>query len=201
MTSEVIAALVASGLTAFASLGVVAVQARLARIREDRAAMQRSYVVLLALSLRLAQKAEVLRRQKYFRSGLREASNLLWGFQKPLDLMELHDWLAADMAAMEEAWAEIWVSGNPEGIRLSNEVLDGVSNVMEAAMQTNGKRDMQDEDELMHVLRQLAEARRLLALHVRSVTKASPRTVELFAGPAPVARQVAGQGVNQTGRP
>ncbi|TYB94053.1 hypothetical protein FXF53_27400 [Micromonospora sp. WP24] len=192
MKSEVIAALVASGLTASASIGVVAVQAWLARIREDRAALQRSYVALLALSLRLAQKAEVLRRQKHFRSGLREASNLLWGSQKPLDLMELHDWLTADMAALEAAWAEVWVSGDAEGIRLSNDVVDGFSNVMEAAMQTSGKRDMQDEDDLMQALRQFAEARRLLALHVRRVMKARPREVELFTDASAAVQQGAG---------
>ncbi|GAB3934318.1 hypothetical protein GCM10027614_07110 [Micromonospora vulcania] len=133
-----LAALLASAITAFASLFVVMLQSRLRRRQRERADLRRAYILILSGALRLAHKVEALRQTKYWHSGLREVSNELLGGHRPLSPMVLHDWLARDMVTVENAWSEIWVSGDQDGIALANGLMTAFNGVLDAAMQSCG---------------------------------------------------------------
>jgi hypothetical protein len=170
-----IAGLVGAGITAVASLGVAGIQSRLTRNREDRAALSKAYVTMMDVTLRLALRANALRDTKQFRSGMREVVNLLWRFTKPLDPMQLHDWMAGDTAGLSAAQAEIWTGGDAVGIKLTNDLVAASMDVLSEA--TSGT----DPDKLDATVKAMAEARRKLGVHVRVVMKTKPKDADLFA--------------------
>ena len=178
--NSTLAALLGSAITAFASLLEVLVHSRMRRRHQERADLQRAYVLILSGALRLAHKAEALRQTRYWRSSLPEAGNELLAGHKPLGPMALHDWLARDMATVESAWSQIWTHGDQDGIALANGLMTAFNGVMVAAMQCSGTEPFEPSDEMTIASRRLGEARRQLALHARRVAKLGPRDVDLF---------------------
>jgi hypothetical protein len=119
----VIAALGASFLTGLASLGVVAFQEWRRRVAKDREALQAAVSELLSRSLQLAMRAQAMRVTMKVRSGLKEGFDVAMRHRKPVDPLQLHDWLAQDWAPLNSALSEIWTRWDQEGIRLANDVV------------------------------------------------------------------------------
>lgn len=67
------------------------------------------------------------------RSGLKEGLDVTLRQRKPSDLLELHDWLAQDLAPLATAWSEIWTRDDQEGIRLANDVMDKCADLLGAS--------------------------------------------------------------------
>ncbi|MEU4399219.1 hypothetical protein ACIQH6_22050 [Micromonospora orduensis] len=178
--NSTVAALLGSAITACASLFVVMVQSRLRRRHRERTDLQRAYILMLSGALRLSHKAEALRQTRYWRSGLREVGDQLFGGQKPLDPMVLHDWLARDMTTVEAAWSQVWTSGDQDGIALANGLMTAFNGVMDAAVKSSGTESFEATDDMVVATRRLGEARGQLALHARRVAKLGPRDVDLF---------------------
>jgi hypothetical protein len=58
------------------------------------------------------------------RSGLKEGFDIAMRHRKLVDPLELHDWMAQDIAPLNAALTEIWTRDNQEGIRLANDVVN-----------------------------------------------------------------------------
>jgi hypothetical protein len=129
----VIAALGASVLTAGASLGVVALRERLRRKTADRDILIAGVTEMLSRSMAISFRAHAMGDAMKTRSGLGEGVDVLMHQRKPLDPLEIHDWIAQDMAPLTTAWSVIWARGDQELIRLANQLLDSCAGLMAAS--------------------------------------------------------------------
>ena len=129
----VTAALGASFLTGLASLGVMWIQQRLQSRDSDRAALAASAQELLSRSMAVAMRARAMGDVMKFRSGLKEGFDVAMRHRKPVDVLELHDWMARDLAPMNAALSEIWTSDDKDGIRLANDVVNNCAALIGAA--------------------------------------------------------------------
>lgn len=127
------AALGASFLTGFASLGVVWVRELLRRRTANRAALHAAMVELLNRSLAFAARARAVGDTMRLRSGLTEGLDVTLHHRKPVDPLELHDWMAQDLAPLITALSEIWTRCDQEGIRLANDVVNKCMDLLAAS--------------------------------------------------------------------
>jgi hypothetical protein len=118
-----IAALGASALTGLASLGVVWLQEWRRGKARNEDALRASVQELLTRSMGVATRARAMGELMRIRSGLKEGFDVAMRHRKLVDLFELHDWLAQDIAPMNAALSQIWTRDSQEGIRLANEVV------------------------------------------------------------------------------
>lgn len=129
----VIAALGASALTAGASLGVVALQEWLRGRRADHDELVAAVVAMLSRSMSVMMRSQAMGQQMRLRSGLGEGADVALRLRKPADALELHDWLAIDMAPLSDAWSVIWARGDQETIRLANALLRNFGDLLGVA--------------------------------------------------------------------
>lgn len=186
-------ALGASLLTGFASLGVIWLQQRLQSRDSDRAALAASAQELLSRSLAVAMRARAMGDTMKFRSGLKEGFDVAMRHRKPIDVLELHDWMARDLAPMNAALSEIWTRDNQEGVRLANDVVNKCGALLDAATARQpaenlgrlrrwavGERWTPEMTKAYDdAMRDLARARKRYADHVRA--RFGLNVVELFA--------------------
>jgi hypothetical protein len=132
----VIAALGASALTGAASLGVVTLQERIRSRSADRDTLAAAVTAMLSRSMAVMWRAQAMGLQMRMRSGLSEGADVALRLRKPADALELNDWMAIDMAPLNEAWSVIWARGDQETVRLANALLDKCSVLLAAATAT-----------------------------------------------------------------
>jgi hypothetical protein len=132
----VTAALGASILTAAASLGVIWLQNWLRGRAEDRDALLSAGTSMLSRSMAIMTRAQALGLQMRLRSGLTEGIDVTTRLRRPADALETHDWMAADMAPLNEAWSVIWARGDQETVRLANALIASCGEVIAAATAT-----------------------------------------------------------------
>lgn len=118
------AALGASFLTAFGSLGVVWVQEWRRRKASDKAALHAAVTELLSRSLAVAMRSRALGEAMKARSGLKEGLDVTTRARKPVDPLEVHDWMAQEVIPLNTALAELWTRDDQEGVRLANDVVN-----------------------------------------------------------------------------
>jgi hypothetical protein len=182
---------------ATASLGTMAYQQRRIDRRDAASARGHAYAALLVRSLTLAQRATTLMTTARLRSGLTEGFDVALRHRRPLDPMQLHDWLMQDMLPAIEAWSNIWLTTPPPIVAKANELFAACSGVMEAATMHPRRSGVaklreyllgvqEDSDQaarLSQAARGLSEVRRDFALLVRDTTAQEP--AELFVGGEP----------------
>jgi hypothetical protein len=190
------AALGASFLTGLASLGAIWFQEWRRGKASDEDALRASAQELLNRSLAFAMRARAIDETVKLRSGLKEGFDVAMRNRKPADLLELHDWMAQDLAPLNAALSEIWTRDNQKGIRLANDVVNACTALLGAS--TSSQQDtnawervrrwatgvrwtpeMIEEND--RAMRELAHARKRYADHVRA--RFGLDTVELFTLP------------------
>jgi hypothetical protein len=123
-----------------------------------------------------------------------EGLDILLRIRKPVEVMELHDWMAQDMSPLNHAWSEIWARGDQELVRLANRVLDQCAELLAVGAARQPGRGAVERtrrwlvgdrwtpemlDELKLAQRGLADARKGLTDYAR--TRLGRRGVNLFA--------------------
>lgn len=189
-------ALGASFLTGLASLGVMWVQEWRRGKARERAALHTAMTELLSRSLAVAMRARALGEAMKVRSGLKEGLDVTMGSRKPVDPLEVHDWIAQEVIPLNTAVAELWTRDDQEGIRLANEVVNkctellGVSTARQPANDRLGRvrrllagerwtpEMIAENDRAVH---ELALARKRFADHARA--RLGLDAVELFTLP------------------
>ncbi len=186
-------------LGAAASFGAVAYQQRRLDRREAASARGKAYGELLLRSLTLAQRAATLMATARVRSGLREGLDVVLRHRKPLDPMQLHDWLMQDMLPAIEAWSNIWLTTPPPIVTKANELFGACSEVMEAATSYEPPAGAAQLREFLRGLQEnpeqtkrvtdavffLRETRRDFAILVRETTGQAPAELFLSSNSAP----------------
>ncbi len=174
-----------------AFFGVVYAQRRTDR-REATAAQSRASVDLLTQSLLFAQRAHALLLTAQVRTGLSESLDILLHLRRPVDPMELHDWLQQGTGPLYDAWSSTWVSSSPAMVTRGNAVIDACTGVLDAVSERPparwpaqlreaivGRRaDKDQEARERAAVHALAVARRDYAALVRTETGKDP--AELF---------------------
>ena len=188
------AALGSSFLTGFASLGAVWAQEWRRNKANDRSALCAAAMELLSRSLDVAMRARAMGETMRIRSGVREGLDISLRQRKPVDLLDLHDWMAQSLAPLNVALVELWARCDQEGVRLANDVVEkcmdllGASTALEPARSTRdrmvkwavGERWTPEmRTELQRALVDLAHARKRFADHARSKLGQGP--IDLFA--------------------
>jgi hypothetical protein len=192
--AAVIAALGASALTGLASLGVMWLQQHLQGKSADRDALQAAVTEMLSASLAVSMRARTMGDAMKIRSGLGEGVDVTFGWRKPLDPLEFHDWMARDMGALGAGWSKVWaIADDQELIRRANALLDASGNIisvatarMPAATLSERARRLvkgerwtpQMEQEYEDALTALARAREQLAQQARTLLEVT--SVQLF---------------------
>lgn len=193
-----VAALGAAALTALASLGVVAFQQWRHTAAASRAALHAAIIELLARSVAVMLRSDSMRIAIEQRSGLKEGLDITTRTRRPIEPLELHDWLARDWVPLTAAWSEIWTRGDPQTIRLANDLVGKCGNVLgistSRATPTTATERLRRwligerwAPEMLEAHKQaqteLAEARKRLAEHARS--HFGLESADLFAQPTP----------------
>jgi len=174
-----------------AFIGVVYQQRRIDR-REATAAQSRTSVDLLTQSLLFAQLAHALLLTAQVRTGLSEGRDVLLRRRRPVDPMELHDWLQQGTRPLFDAWSATWVSSSPAMVTRGNAVIDACTGVLDAVSERAPARgparlreaivgrgvDKDQAERLRAAIHALAVARRDYAALVRKET--GKDTAELF---------------------
>jgi len=184
-----LAAALTVALAAFS--GVVYQQRRTDR-REATAAQSRASVNLLTESLLFAQRARALLLTVQVRTGLSESLDVLLHLRRPVDPMELHDWLQQETRPLYDAWSSTWLSSSPAMVTRGNAVVSACTGVLDAVSERAPARgparlreaivgrgvDKDQEERLRAAIHALAVARRDYAALVRTETGKDP--AELF---------------------
>jgi len=177
---------------AFAAFAGVVYQQRRTDRREAAAAQSRASVDLLTQSLLFAQRARALLLTVQVRTGLSESRDVLLHLRRPVDPMELHDWLQQGTRPLYDAWSSTWVSSSPALVTRGNAVIDACTGVLDAVSERAAARgparlreaivgrraDKDQEARLRAAVHALAVARRDYAELVRTETRKNP--AELF---------------------
>lgn len=190
----VIAALGASGLTALASLGVVAYREHLRGKAAEHQALVAAVTEMLARSMEVSLRAEAMGQEMKIRSGILEGVDIvILRLRKPFSALEMHDWMAQDMAPLNAAWSVIWARGDQELIRRANALLSACSDLISVSTARTPaptrtariRRHMAGErwtppmqEGLQEARVAMADAREQLAQHARQVL--GKQTAQLF---------------------
>ena len=89
----------------------------------------------------VGRRAAVLGLVKRHRSGVVEDVEVALRLRKPLDLLELHDWLEVGFQPLTEAWARIMTVGSQEANEAAERLVMACSEVLSAATQRASAED------------------------------------------------------------
>jgi hypothetical protein len=117
-------------LAIIAAWGSAFYQQRALGEREAAAARNRAYLELLTRSMTLAQRAQALRLTARLRSGLTESLDVLLRQRRPLDPMQLHDWMMEDMRPAYQAWSDSWIAAPPTVVEAANQLIAACAEVI-----------------------------------------------------------------------
>jgi hypothetical protein len=178
--APVVAALGASALTIFGTLGIDALRARRAGRAAREAKLQAAYRQLLTASALIIHSFDAMRLTAELRSGLQDGIGMLARQRKPLDPFDLVELLRRDLEPLYSALVDVYAVGAPDAIRVSNTVLNRATDVLDVLAELTHARlqswrarvigwqwSREEVDAYMARVRQLAAARRQLAKHGR----------------------------------
>jgi hypothetical protein len=83
-------------------------------LKRDRRALADAITEMLSCSMEVSLGAHAMGETMKIRSGLGEGIDVLAHLRKQLDPLELHDWMARDVAPLNSAWSVIWARGDQE---------------------------------------------------------------------------------------
>lgn len=126
----VVAALGASLLTAGSAFGVEAWRDRLARRRATKERLREACVQLNSHGIAYTQLIQALQLTAVYRAGVGEGLAVVMHQRKPIDVMEVTDWLLVELRPMLEAQAVIQLLGDEEVIRGAAAVILAANDVM-----------------------------------------------------------------------
>ena len=141
----IIAALGASLLTGLSSLGVIQWQQRRQERNSDHADRFAAYTDLLARSSNFVNRAQAMRQAIVHRTGLTEGVEVTLRNRKPIDTMQLYDWMHEDFDALVNGWTKVWCLGSQQAIDAADALVEACRDVQatvsyEAKEQPYGRR-------------------------------------------------------------
>jgi hypothetical protein len=126
----VAAALGAAVLTSAGAFGLEQVRERRIETRQRKADLRRACGELIACAQRLTHRSGFLNLTVYSRSGFSESLDIAMHHRKPIDLLELGDYLDRDFGPMLRAQSTIWMIGDEELISGATRVILAAGDVI-----------------------------------------------------------------------
>lgn len=127
----VVAALGASALTGLVAFGLDGIRARRDRREGLRARRVQAYSRMISHAASFALAAGAMHLAAQIRSGLTEALDIVLHHRKPVEPLDLHDWLMKELGPLLDAMAEIWVVGTPEAVAAANDLMKKCNDVLD----------------------------------------------------------------------
>jgi hypothetical protein len=119
----VVAALGSSFLTIIGAFGVEWWRKRLGKRESIEQSVRDACVALITAALSLAFRSAALHETMIIRSGLSEAVDVTLHLRRPVDTLEISNWLHTDYAAMTGAQMVIWIHGDKPLISQASTVM------------------------------------------------------------------------------
>jgi len=116
--------------------GAFWLDAHRARRRADEAIvleLKTACTLIISGAQRLLFKAAALHINMKIRSGLRESLDLVLHHRKPIDILELNDYLMIEQGRILDAQATIWLTGDEALIKSAGDVVAAVGKLIVAA--------------------------------------------------------------------
>lgn len=137
--APVVAALGASLLTGVFTWGVNWRDRRHRARTADRDEKSAAYHQFISRSLSFSIRAQALHTILRARTSLtnRTDVDVALRIPQPLDMMQLHDWLAEDFAPINDAWSKIQMIGSHEVVEVSTQLLDACADLVGVAIAPN----------------------------------------------------------------
>jgi hypothetical protein len=104
-------------------------RAKIARSDE----LKMACIQIISGAQRLLFKAAALHVSMEVRSGLRESLDLAMHHRKPIDILELNDYMMVEQGKILDAQAAIWLTGDELLITSAGEILDAVGKLIVAS--------------------------------------------------------------------
>jgi hypothetical protein len=126
----------ALGAALFSTGGAFLLDAHRARRRDKDAKadeLKAACIQIISGAQRLLFKAAALHISMEVRSGLRESLDLVMHHRKPIDILELNDYLMVEQGRILDAQATIWLTGDEVLIKSAGDVLDAVGKLIVAS--------------------------------------------------------------------
>jgi hypothetical protein len=101
-----------------------------------------AYIEFLARTFSFTRRVQALGQVRQLRTGFIEQREVLFGRRKPLDLLELHDWLEVDFRPLSDAWTRVHVVGSQEAVIAADELMLTSRDLMDAASAVDGSRSL-----------------------------------------------------------
>lgn len=129
----VAAALGSASLTIAGTFGLDTLRGRRARREAHNDRLRNACVQMGSHALAFALRAQTLYLTAVFRSGIGEGLDVVLYHRKPLDPMDLAEWLSADLRPMLEAQSLIEVAADEELVRSAADLVLAAMTVLEKA--------------------------------------------------------------------
>lgn len=136
----VIAALGSSFLAVLGSFGVVQWQRWRDGKAKTKAEKFAAYAELHSRAFSIAYRIQAFGLLKRARSGLGEGFDIAMRQRKPVDILELHDWLEVESRPLHDAYSRVCVVGSQEAIDIATKIMGASGKLMDAAIATDEHR-------------------------------------------------------------
>jgi hypothetical protein len=131
--APVVAALGASLLTMLGTWGLYQLQRRHTSRAAERQGQFAAYLEVLSRSFTFALRASALGDAMRLRSGLGEGLSIALWHSRPLDPLDLHDWMDKDYRPLTDAWTQVWAVGTQQAIDAADGVMMACRELMTTA--------------------------------------------------------------------
>jgi hypothetical protein len=99
-----------------------------------------TYGELVSASLQMMLLAQAMGLVMRTRTGLLEGFSVMMRQAKPVDAIQLYDWIRGDLQRLHDAWSRVQATGSQDGVDAADRLLDACSDFMGAAVATDDSR-------------------------------------------------------------
>lgn len=116
-------ALITAGSTLLGAFGIEWLRSSLRARSARRGRIREACIDLITRVNRYANRVDAMRRQIHVRSGLKEGFNVMMRHVTVPDALDVSDYLYAELDAVHDARAAIWLNGDRQLIKAADDVL------------------------------------------------------------------------------
>lgn len=148
-TQLIIIGLGSSGLTGLVAFGIEAwrLRRRVSDVRDDK--LIEACAKMISSAQKIIFKAAALHMTMQIRSGLRESLDVLLHQRKPIDVLELNDYLLVEQGVILDAQAVMWLLGDEALHKSGGDIVAAVQELIVASTALPPSRQMNPSDDVI----------------------------------------------------
>ena len=130
----VTAALGASLITTFGSFALESRRDKRRTKSKRKSDLQEACIQVMSSAFRITQKAAAMKVNMVIRSGLSESLDILFHHRKPVDILDVHDYLYGELSSALNAQSVIWILGDKDLIKGAGDVILAMGEVVDKSL-------------------------------------------------------------------